>query len=216
MARNANNPATATGQLDQDLARSAIEKLKRRETPTTQEQRALNRLESEREERLRWQYYATIPQKHWRQMSGRQAKVINEQAQLYGIPFGGAVVNLPDVVRTLHDLLADKGRRLLRKDDDMLLGESNSPALERYREEKALLARLDRLEREQQLIRRDVVREGTGRIAARLRTAGETLERQYGRGALEILLEALADVERDIERSYSNGSNGHLDVQRSG
>ena len=206
---------TATAQLDQDLARQAIEKRRRGEVPTVQEQRALKRLETEREEKLRWQYYAAIPQKHWREMSGRQAKILNEQAQLYGLPFGGAVINLPDVVRAIHDLLARKGRLLLKDEDEMLSGD-NSPALERYREEKALLARFDRLEREGVLVRKDVVRDGTGRIAARLRNAAETLERQFGPGALEILLEALDDVERDIQHSYGGGSNGHADNQQPG
>ena len=43
-------------------------------------------------------------------------------------------------------------------------------SLERYREERAKLARLDRLEREQLLIPRDEVRDGLGRIASVLRS----------------------------------------------
>ncbi len=76
-----------------------------------------------------------------------------------------------------------------------------SPALERYREERAALARIDRLEREGALVSRGHVREGLGRIAAILRMAGETLERQYGPAALEILHEALNDAEAEVIRS---------------
>ena len=66
---------------------------------------------------------------------------------------------------------------------------NGSPALERYREERAAIARLDRLEREGQLLPRDEVREALGRIAAILRGAGDTLQRQYGQAAADILLE---------------------------
>ena len=88
----------------------------------------------------------------------------------------------------------------LAVDDALLAGES-SPALERYREERAALARLDRLERERVLVNRQEVREGFSRIASILRTAGDTLQRQYGPGALEILNEALVEAEREMERS---------------
>ncbi len=40
-------------------------------------------------------------------MSGRQAKVLQEQAARYGIPFGGSTIDLPEVVRALHDFLAN-------------------------------------------------------------------------------------------------------------
>ncbi len=69
-------------------------------------------------------------------MSGRQTKVINEQAERYGIPFGGATINLPTVVRALHDFLADNAVKLARDDDPLMQG-VGSPALERYREERA-------------------------------------------------------------------------------
>ena len=95
-------------------------------------------------------------------------------------------------------------------------GDPNSPALERYREERALLARLDRLERERSLVPRDEVREGLGRIAARLKAVGEALNRQYGPEALEILLEAMDDVERDIDRSFGDGSDGQIESEQPG
>jgi hypothetical protein len=90
-------------------------------------------------------------------MSGRQTKVIHEQAVLYGIPFGGAAINLSEVVRSLHDFLAANARKL-SADDDMLGSGVPSPALERYREERAIMAKLDRQERERQLVRRRPVR----------------------------------------------------------
>ena len=197
----ANNPLDA---IDRELVKSAYAKLMAKQELTKRERAALNRHEKDKEERLRWQYYAAIPQKHWRQMSGRQTKVLNEQAVRYGIPFGGATINLGAVVRSLHDFLADNAVKLARDDDELMQG-SGSPALERYREERAAIARLDRLERERELLPRDDVRQALGRIASILRGAGDTLQRQFGQAAVEILYEAMEDAEREIEWSFAEG-----------
>lgn len=189
----------AAARVDSDLVARAYRKVMDREALTQAERRALKRHETQKEEQLRWQYYRSIPQKHWRRMSGRQTKVINEQAARYGIPFGGPTIDLPKVVRAFHDFLADNALRLAR-DDDLLRGGS-SPALERYRQERAELARLDRLERQRRLLPRDEVRQALGRIAAILRGAGDALQRKFGADAVEILYEALDDARREVERS---------------
>jgi hypothetical protein len=203
-------PADAAARVDSDLVARAYRKLMDRQELTKPERAALKRHEREKEERLRWQYYGSIPQKHWRQMSGRQTKVINEQTDRYGIPFGGPTINLPAVVRALHDFLADNAQKLARDDDPLMQG-TGSPALERYREERAAMARLDRLEREQKLLPRDDVRESMGRIAAILRGAGDTLQRQFGPAAVEILYEALDDAQREIDRSFGDRRDGTLE-----
>ncbi len=137
-------------------------------------------------------------------MSGRQAKVINEQADRYGIPFGGRVVDLSEVVKSLHNFLANNARRRggnpgADGEDDPLLSGSGSPALERYREERAQLARLDRMEREKSLVPREEIRSALAEIAGILRTAGEVLQQSYGNAASEILNDALDDAEAAIE-----------------
>jgi hypothetical protein len=105
------------------------------------------------------------------------------------------------VVRGLHDFLAENARKLAREDDPLLQG-GTSPALERYREERASLARLDRLERESQLLPRDQVHEALGRIAAILREAGDALQREFGANAAAILHEALDDAETQIATDF--------------
>jgi hypothetical protein len=150
---------------DQQAAAEAYAKMARREKLSSREASALKRFEKDREEQLRWQFYAAIPQKHWRQMSGRQTKVINEQAARYGLPFGGPTINLPELARAIHNFLAANAQKLAA-DDELLTGAS-SLALERYREERAALARLDRLQREGQLLPRDQVREALAGSPAR-------------------------------------------------
>jgi hypothetical protein len=191
----------AASQVDADLVARAYRKVMNKEELTKEERRALKRHEAAKEERLRWKYYRSIPQKHWRAMGGRQTKVLNEQAARYGIPFGGSTISLPDVVRALHDFLSENAQKLAR-DDDLDMQGSGSPALERYREERAAMARLDRLAREGQLLPRDDVREALGRIASIIRSAGDMLQRHHGAGALDILTEALDDAQRELDRCF--------------
>ncbi len=198
-----NGPSNdAADRVDQDLVARAYRKVMEKQELTKEERRALKRHEVEKEERLRWQYYESIPQKHWREMSGRQTKVLNEQAQRYGIPCGGATINLPEVAKALHNFLAANAAKLAREDDDLLQGES-SPALERYREERFLLARLERKERQQKLLPRHEVHELLARIAGIVRGAGDALQRQFGNEAVVLLIEALDDATREMDRYFS-------------
>jgi hypothetical protein len=192
---------------DADLIARAYRKAMDRQELTSQERSAVRRHEKEKEERLRWQYYGSIPQKHWRKMSGRQAKVLIEQADRYGIPFGAANVNLPAVVRALHDFLAENAYKLARDDDPLMQG-GGSPALEAYRQERAAMSRMDRLEREGRLVPRDLARETLGRVAATLRSAGDALQREFGPGAVEILNESLDDAQREMERFFGEAADG--------
>jgi hypothetical protein len=201
MSPESSPSSDAASRVDSEVVARAYRKVMDRKELSKEERAALRRHEKQKEEKLRWQYYAAIPQKHWREMSGRQTKVLNEQAERYKIPFGGASISLPSVVRALHDFLAENATKLARDEDPMMQG-TGSPALERYREERAALARLDRLEREGALVPRDVARESLGRIAAILRSAGDTLQQQFGGEAVNVLYEALDDAQREIDRSF--------------
>lgn len=207
MAAPSGTQTDAASRVDADLVARAYRKAMDRQELTREERGALRRHEKDKEERLRWQYYASIPQKHWRQMSGRQAKVLIEQAERYGIPFGGATVNLSAVVRALHNFLAENALKLARDEDPLMQG-GGSAALERYRDERAAMARMDRLEREGRLLPRDLAREALGRVAAVLRGAGDSLQREYGPGAVEILNETLDDAQREVERFFGDVEDG--------
>lgn len=194
--------ATASRRSAADRARfaRAVSREMAGEVTTQADERALRKFLKDWEDRLRWSFYESIPAKHWREMSGRQAKVLNEQSERYGIPFGGRMIDLPAVVRRLHDFLADNSRTLASRgmsEDDMLAG-PESPALERFRDERAKIAKLDRLERERRLLPKDEVFDALGRVAAILREAGETIARMHGQQPAKILAEALEDAEREI------------------
>lgn len=202
---NADSPASRpvlseAEKVDRDLVRAALEKQQGGQQPTSRELEALRRWERAKEERLRWQYYATIPHKHVRTMSGRQSKVINEMALRYGIPFAGATVDLRAIVKALFDFLADYGPRLaVANGDDPLLDGPASPALERYRNARANREEFAFQRDLGEWIARDQVHDALGQLSAILRNAGELLQRQFGADAHAILDEALADFDRKLE-----------------
>jgi len=183
-----------------------IEYLRRQrsgEKTNREQQAAAKRYEKREEENKRWAFYKTIPQKHWLEMSTRPAKVVNEQAARYGIPFSGKVVDLPAVVFALHEFLAKNAAKLARVDDeDPFLSGNNSPALEDYRRQKAELAKLELKERQGELLSRERIHESFGRGAHIIRQAGDVLRRQYGNDAQAILNHALDDLVAEVEKNF--------------
>ena len=206
-------PATVSEQIDQDLARRAIEARRRGERPKGEELAALRRIEKAREEATRYAYYASIPKSHWQQLSGRQPKVLNEQAARYGVPIGAKLIDLGDVATWLHNFLAKHGRRIFDAGDDPLLAGVDSPALERYRGEKATLAKLERQEKERRLLPRDAIHEALMRTASILRRTSELLHKNHGPEAGRLLGEALEDCQREFDALCLDASDGDMDPQ---
>lgn len=184
------------------LAQSALKKRAVGQSPSRDEMRALKKYEKQREEADRWKYYASIPKGHWVEMSGRQVKVLNEQAAGYGAPIGGATISLPDFIRWFHDFIADNSHKLSLADDEpeMMNGPA-SPWLEKYREEQARMARLKRLELEKQLLPRSLVHDALMESAAALRQAGERLAK-ISPDAVEVLNQAIDAITRRVNRIF--------------
>jgi hypothetical protein len=186
---------------EQELVRRALAKLSAGQKLNRSEQAALRRYEKASEERKRREYYRAIPQKHWRELSGRQAKVLNEQEARYGIPVGRSVIDLALVARWMHDFLAANATKLAALDgDDPMMAVGNSPALEEYRKWSAQAMKLKVLRLEQSLVPLSDIHEELVRLARLIRQASERLGRKFGAEAQEIVDEALDDWERELER----------------
>ena len=205
----------ASERTARQLVEAAVHKLRLGQTPSARETAALRRFERRQDKERRLDYYKTVPKTDYQQLSGRPSRTLIDQARRYGLPYplpdqgSDARVNLFEVLRWWHDFLAENGHRLAGpKPDDPMLAGVDSPALERYREERAKLARLDRLAREQSLLPRDSMREVLGRIARILRSAGESLGRQYGPDAQDLLNEALDDYSGEVETFFGKDRNG--------
>lgn len=196
-------PSHAEQEQIEQRAAECLRKQKAGQTPSRSELSALTKLRSQREEEERWRHYRSVPKKHYVSMSGRAHKILDDQAARYGIPLMGPVVDLPALVTWFHDFLAENGPLLLRTvgTDQLLSGDiQDSPALEKLREETFKLKRLERLEKERSLLRRDQIHEGFATFAARLRACGDQLQKKCGPDALEILNSALEGGEQEILR----------------
>ena len=68
---------------------------------------------------------------------GRLKQVNNEQAQRYDFRLGCAAISLSSVVRTLHDIVAEKAVKVA-SDDDLMMHGSGSPAHLRKKERSGL------------------------------------------------------------------------------
>jgi Fe-S cluster biosynthesis and repair protein YggX len=199
-------PLPTTEQIDAALVQAARDKLDAGTTPTAREAAALKRWEEDRDEELRRKHYASVPQKTWREWSGRQTKILHDQAALYGLPVDRPTIDLAAVARWLHDFLATHHQkyrpRSVEPDDD---GDNwqdspRTPGLIRWQNEKAKLAKLDRLERERELLNRAEIQAGLAQIAAVLRNGGDALQKKCGPDALEIFTAMLDACERAIEQ----------------
>ncbi len=193
----------------QDLAQRALQKRRLKQRPTREEERALRRVTKAAEEKQRWEFYASIPKKHYRSMSGRQTKTLNEQAELHGIPIGGDTIDLTALVRWIHDFLATHKHRLSTAIDDPLLEGASETLRDAYirqqileKREKAKLARLDRLEREKGLRDAKAIAELLGQLAAIRRAKNDAIQRLYGDGPVKLNNESLEDEKRTIDKFF--------------
>ena len=196
-------PASTSEQIDRELAARALDKRKIGQTPTRAELRALKRYEKETEEARRRQYYATCPKKHYLELCGRSAKTVLQQADLYGLPLRGGEIDLGAALTAFHDLLAANHRKLNAVDgEDPMTGEA-SPMLERWREQKYELAKLDVQERKESLLPRAEIHDLNSRIAGIIRAVGDRLQRRCGPDAFEIFSEGLDDAQRFIDAYFA-------------
>jgi hypothetical protein len=198
---------SASDKLDQELARSALEKQRAGQRPDHREQAALRRIERKREEDLRWQYYETIPQKHYVAMSGRQWKVLAEQAERHGLPITGRVLSLPRILRAFHDFLAAHKRALAASQgqDDPMMGGDESPALERYRGVRADQEELKLAAMRRELLPRQEIVAHLQRGQGIVRQAVEALQRQFGPEAAKLMNDAFEEAQRALDSLATDG-----------
>src|SRR5574340_1554837 len=104
--------------LDKQFAAAALAKRRAGQKPSREEAAALRRVERARDQQLRADHYRSIPKRDWQRWSGRQQKILNEQALRYGVPIGGATIDAAELARWLHEFLAANARKLAAADSD--------------------------------------------------------------------------------------------------
>lgn len=176
--------------MSDDLLRRAVTKKQQGQKLSRDESRAIERAKRVQLDRTLRESLHACPKKLYVELSNRQHKVIDEQAARYGLPLLGPRVDLFDLIRKFHDLLADHSGKLLA-------GETNWA--EECKKEQALKARAERLALCGQLLRRHVVDATLQNVAALLRSAGERMQQQGHTEAHALLDETLADAKVQID-----------------
>jgi len=200
---------------DVDRARGA-EALRKQavgKSATQRELAALAKIQRYREANDRERFYREVSKGDYCRLAGRQQKIVDNHARLYGVPCLGPEVNLYEVVAWLHRLLVERGAQLGECQpvghDALLAGTSQQLRDEYVRQqiaekrEKARLAQLERMRAEGQLLPREAVHALLGRVAEVLRGGGQTMQRQYGEGPYALLVELLDDVERTVDSCFT-------------
>jgi hypothetical protein len=201
MAKQPNTPATIEREQELALVRSAIAKQQRGQRLRKQELAAWKRFESAEDERRGRRFLSALPKTIYCQISGRQTKILHDQADLYGLPLRGATIDVAAVLTWLHDFLAKHKHDLapLVKGDvggdrpaglrDQLLAEQ----VDLYRRKNTLLEEQITLVQSRSYPHEEIhaVHE---RMATILRAAGEQLGRQFGDDAADVLNVALENV----------------------
>ena len=206
--------STASDKHDKKLAAVASKKLRDKLKPTRDELAALRRVEKQIKEEQFWEHVENCPKGLYHRMSGRQYKVLNEQAKRYGIPCGERKVNLAAVVKWIHDYLADGARKPRagpmpaamgdELDGEMLeaFGDASSPALELYRMVRAQQEAIKLEKVREQVIERETLRDGLARIMNSLRQTGAQIQKVGGSEAHAVWEDGIGDAMNLIEELY--------------
>jgi hypothetical protein len=185
---------------DAELSRAALAKLAAGQPVPRRERLALERVKADQRQRLVDELLVAFPKKIYCQAAGLHSKTLHMHARKFGVPCATSPINLGDIIKYLHGLLAAQGDRLVGDDDELLAGPS-SPNLERCRREKFLLLRMERLEREGLLLHTSVISPAFDLIASHLAEMCRTCETQFGPAAGDLWRSALREAS-DIATAF--------------
>ncbi len=169
----------------------------RGEDLTRQQERDLAWFEHLERERHISDWQAAVPKGDYCYLASRQHKLIDDAADVYGLPIDGATIDLRKALTALHDLIAANAHRLRSATGDLEFDELKEEKLrqevlklEKENEKAAIdlqFARGDAIPRAQ-------LREALVMLSAQLRTLGQTLARinPDARSALNDFLDTLA------------------------
>ena len=203
-----------TGAADEAIA--GLVRLREGRKLTTRQVRALAGWQRGWLSAIRERLFASIPTSLWQKWSGCRRQQLVEQAQTYNLPIAGKSIDLPALARAIHRFLADSWLALREAKKDVgAPAEPASPELERWRKARADMAQLNLDQRLGDLVDRREFQPLLLRIAHIMRGCGDTIQRQYGPDAQNVLDEGIAEVLREIDRhfaTYDDGDGAGRDV----
>jgi hypothetical protein len=179
---------------DFELAAAAIARERSGSVPTSPQAAARARVEAWYEKKAIDKLVANFPRaKFWELIKTTPQKAYGISKR-YKLPLAAdEPINLGDVFEWLFNIL---------KSGEWVQAEEND-ALERCRETKAELLKIELATKQGQLVSAEHVRGIHAIIAQILRRCGETLERRHGEDAAEALREALGDAQAHVNEFLS-------------
>lgn len=138
-----------------------------------------------------------IPQGEWVRLAGVDRKTVLRHLAALGAP--GNPIDLRVVIPALHRVLHARSEQKRRQ-------KTGLTPLERFRSERAMIARMERLAMQRKLLPVAEVRTELARIADTLRAAAERIEDQYGRDAGDLLREVIDGMRRHAESRTAQAS----------
>lgn len=167
-----------------------------------QARRDLQWYESRERDRIAEELFVNLPKKTYCELSGRDNRVIIDQAERYNLAISGATVNLYKAIRSFHDFIAESGQYLA--DDDL--------RDEKLRKEIAVLERraaiLDGDIRKQKsiYIERAEVHQKLGWLVKKFHQLGERIGKIGGAECQRAVNDMLESIAEELE-------NGHLAIK---
>lgn len=143
--------------------------------------------------------FLNLPKGIYCKLSGRQQKVVDEQAVRYGLAIDGSKIDLYQVLKKFHDILAEWGPTI-----NELQGAEGSLRTEKLRREIELLERrsksieLDIKNKQDEFIDRNTLRVRMEWLANKLRTVSERLGKRFGAESQVLLNHALSQIEEEL------------------
>lgn len=188
-----------------ELLESAIEKQRDGRSISVREDRAVRKAARIREAERRDEVLSSVPLGVYDAMAGISARRRHDDARAYGAPLRGTSIDLRELVRWMHEFIAENRGHLRRDDDEaLMLADTSDPSLSRYRLAKARLAENELAQQTRELVPVSLVAPVFDALADAMREAAEQVGRDLGPAAQDAVSErieaVLDEAERRLER----------------
>lgn len=177
--------ASASVEIDAELAATALEKRRNGERPTRDELAGLRRHEAAEEENKRWQYYATIPKKHLRELTGRATEQLHRVADRHGAPLRGRTIDLGQLLAWVFEFI-ERHKAAIESSE-----EPRSAELERLRRAQADKVEIQNREKLGSLRNVEQVYALLDFVGNQIRKASEEIRQRFGDGPADVLQDAV-------------------------
>lgn len=170
----------------------------RGERLTAREQSALEKYRRKQASELLDDLLTKVPKKLYCQLSGRQTKILHDQADTHGLPLRGSTIDLFDVISAFHDILA-KHAKTIASDGDVELKRAKLKGEIEVLERRAKILDGEISQQRARFIERSELRRRLGWLSTKLADLGERVGKFGGPETQRAINEFLEELASEIE-----------------